>query len=148
MKVHGPKRSLLFVFYLKLKNFLLISYIAMSLYEIMEMGCHDDPDHICGMWIRIHTMLSISKAERATVEEQLQQKEDQIQQKDARIQQKNIQIQRQVAELQQKDAQIHQKDTEMNSVQENLKVLNFIVCNVCMNFVIQSILPMYTEAAC
>ena len=93
-------------------------------------------------------MLSISKAERATVEEQLQQKEDQIQQKDARIQQKNIQIQRQVAELQQKDAQIHQKDTEMNSVQENLKVLNFIVCNVCMNFVIQSTLPMYTEAAC
>ena len=79
-------------------------------------------------------MLSISKAERAIVEEQLQQKEDQIQQKDA--------------ELQQKDAQIHQKDTEMNSVQENLKVLNFIVCNVCMNFIIQSTLPMYTEAAC
>ena len=87
---------------------------------------------------KINTVLSISKAERAMAEEQLQQKDDQIHQK-------NIQIQRQVVELQQKDAQIHQKDTELNSIRESLQV--FIV--LCVHEICSSKYATHiTLAAC
>ena len=90
-------------------------------------------------------MLSISKAERARAEEQLQQKDEQIHQKDVQIRQNYTEFRQAREDISEKTAEFQQKDTELISVRKSLQV--FIV--QCVHeFRSPSTIPMHTEVAC
>ena len=89
------------------------------------------------MW---HVLRSISQAELARSNEQLQLKDTEIQQKDAQIRRQVVELQQKEEQLQQKDVQtrqltveLQQKDAELNSIQESFQVSSCKIIN-CMTF--------------